>query len=140
MIKAWSELLSDLDQRQFFELLFLQVLVIGLISVGMFQAGYDRGVEDYRSELSDDILSENTSVVYRQGADLSRKFGLDISDRNQSIVCKFNSGFERKLGNFTWEYDRNTCKWVEGSVSEEWNDPEFEDKVKKPSFNYSSKS
>ena len=137
MIKAWSELLSDLSQRQFFELLGFQVLVMVLLSVGMFEVGFSNGQDSFRSELSDDILSENNSVLYRQGADLTRKFALDISERDQSIICEFNSGYERKLGNFTWQYDRGSCKWVDDSVSEQWDDPDFENRLKKPEVNSS---
>lgn len=128
MIKSWADVLEEMTGRQVFEMALLVGVIIVTISAGMYQVGYSNGKTDAINRLSDSIASNSTELAYFQGSDGTRFFGVDIEERNQSVICRFNSLNYRKIGNFSFVYDNNECVWKDGSAIKNWNDPQFEDK------------
>lgn len=128
MIKAWADVVESMNGRQVFEMALLVGVIIVSISAGMFQVGYSNGEKDAINRLSDSIASNSTELAYFQGSDGTRFFGVDIEERNQSVVCRFDSFDYRKIGNFSFVYDRNECFWKDGSAIENWNDDGFENR------------
>ena len=125
MIKAWAELFEDVSRRQFLEMFLLALVILVSTAIGFFSAGYGSGVQDVRQEFE----AENNSVVYFQGEDLERSFAVYLSEKDVSLVCSFDSGVEKRLGNFTWEYPDQNCGFRQGSVVSDWDDPSFENQL-----------
>lgn len=128
MIKAWADVIEEMTGRQVFEMALLVGVIIVSISGGMFQVGYNNGERDAIDGLSESIALNSTDVAYFQGSDGTRFFGVDIDERNQSVVCRFDTLNYQKTGNFSFVYDNNECFWKDGSAISNWDNPEFDNR------------
>lgn len=90
---------------------------------------YERGVSATEARFSDLFERSEPTITFRREAGLNRSIGISWESHSLSYGCFFSGRDQVTTGNLTWDYVNSTkCRFINGDVSEKWNDPDYEDR------------